>query len=276
MKIAFCHTLALASVFVFSTSFFSFLAQAEDGPIADNSFLIEEAYNQEAGVVQHINAFFYDWENDTWDYSFTQEWPVPSQDHQFSYTIPLSRVDDPESQSGFGDILFNYRYQLVSNDNVALSPRVSLILPTGDEQEGLGSGAVGYQFNLPMSVNLSKKFVSHWNLGMTITPDAEDPSGASETTTGFNYGTSVVYLAEPTFNLLVELVGTSDEIIGTSAERDDTFFINPGMRYAINFDSGLQIVPGVSFPIGIGPSEGDHAVFFYLSFEHAFGKTATL
>ena len=26
-------------------------------PIADNSFLIEEAYNQEAGVVQHISTF---------------------------------------------------------------------------------------------------------------------------------------------------------------------------------------------------------------------------
>ena len=32
--------------------------------------------------------------------------------------------------------------------------------------------------------------------------------------------------------------------------------------------NGLQIVPGVAFPIGAGPSSGDHGVILYLSFEH--------
>ena len=32
-------------------------AAEEPAPIQDNSFLIEEAYNQEAGVVQHIQTF---------------------------------------------------------------------------------------------------------------------------------------------------------------------------------------------------------------------------
>lgn len=31
--------------------------QGSSAPIQDNSFLIEEAYNQEFGVVQHINTF---------------------------------------------------------------------------------------------------------------------------------------------------------------------------------------------------------------------------
>lgn len=243
---------------------------ADEPKIADNSFLIEEAYNQEAGVVQHINSFLYDWNNDVWDYAFTQEWPLFSQDHQLSYTVPVSRVDDPSNETGVGDILLNYRYQLINKDNVAFAPRLSLILPTGDDDKGLGTGSVGYQFNLPISVELNGKLVSHTNLGMTITPDAEDPSGESESTTGINYGTSFVYLFSPTFNALVELVGTSDEVVGPGNERDDTFFINPGARFALNFESGLQIVPGISFPIGVGPSDGDYGVFFYLSFEHPF------
>ena len=42
--------------------------------VQDNSFLIEEAYNQEAGVVQHIlNLQRADRD---WFLSFTQEWPV--------------------------------------------------------------------------------------------------------------------------------------------------------------------------------------------------------
>lgn len=50
--------------------------------------------------------------------------------------------------------------------------------------------------------------------------------------------------------------------------RNDTFFINPGARFAINFESGLQIVPGISFPIGLGPSKNEYGVLLYLSFEH--------
>ncbi|HXT54767.1 MAG TPA: hypothetical protein VN826_09700, partial [Candidatus Eisenbacteria bacterium] len=73
---------------------FSAVAYAADedpiGVIEDNSFLIEEAYNQEVGVVQHIFQSVYS--NDPrqrgWAFAFTQEWPIYGQDHQFSYTIP--------------------------------------------------------------------------------------------------------------------------------------------------------------------------------------------
>jgi hypothetical protein len=49
--------------------------------------------------------------------------------------------------------------------------------------------------------------------------------------------------------------------------------ISPGVRGAINFTSGLQIVPGIAIPIGAGPSHGERGVFFYLSFEHPFTHT---
>ena len=52
--------------------------------VQDNSFLIEEAYNQEAGVVQHI--FNLRRQGHDWSFAFTQEWPVGSQTHQFSYS----------------------------------------------------------------------------------------------------------------------------------------------------------------------------------------------
>jgi hypothetical protein len=45
----------------------------QQGPIQDNSFLAEEAYNQEPGVVQHIQTFTPLWNSRTWAYSFTQE-----------------------------------------------------------------------------------------------------------------------------------------------------------------------------------------------------------
>src|SRR5574341_420745 len=79
--------------------------------IADNSFLIEEAYNQEEAVVQHIfNAVYAkDPKRRGWAFNFTQEWPVFSQDHQFSYSIPSYRLrEDGEAVRGIGDVLLNY------------------------------------------------------------------------------------------------------------------------------------------------------------------------
>ncbi len=53
--------------------------------IADNSFLVEEAFNQEAGVFQNI--FGAARLGGKWGMTFTQEWPVASQTHQLSYTV---------------------------------------------------------------------------------------------------------------------------------------------------------------------------------------------
>src|SRR5882762_3810381 len=64
--------------------------------IMDNSFLIEEAYNQEPGVVQHIfNAIYgvdklFRARNHEVLLAITEEWPIFTQKHQFSYTVPYS------------------------------------------------------------------------------------------------------------------------------------------------------------------------------------------
>jgi len=72
-------------------------AVAQSRPIADNSFLIEEAYNQERGVVQHISVWQRDLRSRAWAFTFTQEWPLSTQTHQLSYTIPLQRTARPSS-----------------------------------------------------------------------------------------------------------------------------------------------------------------------------------
>src|SRR5581483_8134055 len=63
-------------------------------PIQDNSFLVEEAYNQEAGVVQHISVYSRLWNRKDWSYAFTQEWPGRNPRHQFSYTLQGAHCGD--------------------------------------------------------------------------------------------------------------------------------------------------------------------------------------
>src|SRR5437762_13875886 len=63
--------------------------------IQDNSFLVEEAYNQNFGVVQHISSFTRFWNSKDWVYTFTQEWPVPGGErHQLSYTLAFQHAGE--------------------------------------------------------------------------------------------------------------------------------------------------------------------------------------
>jgi hypothetical protein len=237
----------------------------EAAQIEDNSFLIEEAYNQEEGVVQHINNFQF-MNKHLWYYSFTQEWPVPDEKNQLSVTF---FVYNTEKSTGVGDVLINYRYQAVLKKQIAFSPRFSLVFPTGNYRISAGTGTLGYQVSLPVSLTLGPKIVTHYNVGVTFTPGAKAPDGVKSNLTILNYGTSLVWLTRETFNLMLEMVGYTafSKETGIPTGINNYLILNPGFRYAINFDNGLQIVPGLAIPVSLAPLDGNWGVFLYLSFE---------
>ena len=253
-------------------------AQAPRGPIQDNSFLLEEAYNQEAGVVQHISVLDRS-RGGGWSYSFTQEWPLHGVRHQASYTVPVENAGVPGGGAGIGDVAVHYRYQWIgdSDARLAVAPRLSLLLPTGSARHSRGAGGPGLQVGIPVSVVLSERWVTHTNLGVTHVWAAEDTSGAEAPTTGVSAGQSLVWLAHPSMNLLVEVAWSRDEeVTGTGrTEASSSLVVSPGLRFALDVGSGLQVVPGVAVPLGVGPSSGERSLLLYLSFEHAFRHTPT-
>lgn len=247
-------------------------AGAQEGPIKDNSFLLEEAYNQEGGVVQHIGVLQHLEAGAGWAFTFTQEWPLWGQRNQLSYSIP---VLDAEHTTGLGDAGIHYRYQLAGGGDewLALAPRLSMFLPTGDYREGNGAGSVGFQAGLPASVTLGPRFVTHLNASVTLTPSSKNPAGNAATAFDFIGGGSLVWLTASTMNFLVETVWAhTDEVVGEGRTRGhDEVLVNPGVRFALNLPGGRQVVPGLSYTFGVGPSAGsDSAVLVYLSFEHPF------
>jgi hypothetical protein len=244
--------------------------------IEDNSFFIEEAYNQEKGVVQHISNLQYSFTNEkSLLYTFTQEWPVGGRDHQLSYTVPIGLYSSSHP-GGVGDILINYRYQLVDNDGWAnIAPRLSIILPTGSVQSAMGAGTTGLQINVAASKRLSQSFVSHVNAGLTYLPHMKDEVTSSgtirHTLTSYNVGASFIWLTAKTFNLMLEYTTSfsSDAFEDGTKERGTDTIISPGLRWAINLNS-IQIVPGIGIPIMLGRGTVQAGVFLYLSFEHPF------
>lgn len=242
--------------------------------IQDNSFLIEEAYNQEAGVVQHINGLRR--QRGDWFYTFTQEWPLGSQAHQFSYTLPYSwmQTDLGQRVQGLGDAMINYRYQALmeSNTSPAFAPRLSLIVPSGNKDNGTGTGSAGIQIDLPFSKVVTDRMTLHANAGMTqiFEEDGFHP-------TSYNIGGSAIYALSRDFNLMLESLAEWDASVTMTheLEREFIFTISPGFRYALNFPklADLQIVLGAAIPVGfMRGKDPDYGAFFYLSFEHNFER----
>ena len=213
---------------------------------SDNSFILEEAYNQDPRVVQHISVFERDTDSDAWEFSFTEEWPLHGLKHQISYEIPVSG----DGGTNLGDITINYRYQLLgdSDSDLAISPRLAVILPTGE-----GDSSTSFEVMLPISRVLSPRLAAHTNIGGILGKEK-----------ALELGQSIVYAPTSRAHLMLEAFYTRPE------SGDAELIVSPGVRWVYNRPSGLQIVPGIGVPIGVGPSSGSKSILLYLSFEHPF------
>src|SRR5262249_38865470 len=150
----------LATTAVLALGFDPALGGSRVDTIQDNSFLVEEAYNQEEGVCQHISSYTRVPESDEWVFSFTQEWPVGGPKHQLSWPGVAAQVGrDDGGERGVGDFALNYRFQAIGgvDATIAFAPRVSLLFPLGDARRGLGAGGPGLQLNLPASFVLGSR-----------------------------------------------------------------------------------------------------------------------
>lgn len=270
--------------FIFSATYSQGAEERPIDVIEDNSFLIEEAYNQERGVVQHIFTAIYnnDSRNRGWNFNFTQEWPVFSQDHQFSYSVPSSHfIDGADRIYGSGDILLNYRYQALEEGDVkpAFAPRFSLILPTGNRDRGTGNGVVGYQWSLPFSKKLASRFAMHANFGVTYLPGVRmrldgstGPLSPKRSLVSYNLGASAIFAILPRLHFMLEWVGVFEENINDrgKATRDFMPILSPGFRAAVVNEEKLQVVVGAAAPIGLNRNANNFGALLYFSVEHDF------
>jgi len=254
---------------------------SEAPPIQDNSFLVEEAYNQERGVVQHINTLSRASDGGSWAFTFTQEWPLGGQRHQVGFTLPVENAPSAGGGgTGIGDVAINYRFQLAgitregASGRAAFAPRFTVLLPTGASRHGLGKGGAAFQVNLPLSVELPAALVTHSNAGATYTPRAHDSRGDRAATLDYTLAQSIVWHVLPRFDLMLEAAWTrAQDVTGPGrTARSSEVLLAPGVRTAFDFASGLQVVPGLAFPVGVGPSRGEQNVFLYLSLEHPFAR----
>ena len=73
------------------------------------------------------------------------------------------------------------------------------------------------------------------------------------------------------FNLMLEASwARAEAVVGpNTVHGTELFLVMPGVRWAHDFRSGLQVVPGVGYAFDVRSAGGD-ALVVYLSFEHGF------
>jgi DtxR family Mn-dependent transcriptional regulator len=241
-------------------------AQAQPFEILDNSFLVEEAFNQEPGIFQNIfGARVAD--GDGWEAAFTQEWPLFTQTHQFSYTVGALGTD---GAAGMADLMINYRWQAVmeSASSPAFSPRLSLILATGDAERGFGGPGAGWQVNLPFSKQFGDAYL-HWNAGFTHIPSA-DVGTREHNLLSPHVALSGIWRLRPMFNVMLESVVQWEQLVeGDEKRRDASVVLSPGFRTGWNVGD-TQTIVGFAVPVAMSGDDTRAGVFGYLSYELPF------
>ena len=231
--------------------------------ITDNSLLVEEAFNQEAGVFQSI-LLLQRPHGREWSLEFTQEWPLGGQRHQLSYTVPLEASKPPGAEDydvARGTIALHYRYQLTDEQGApfAASPRVSLLLPRGEIADQWG-----VQLNLPVSKQLGDVY-AHANAGLTL-----DAVGSSGRAARWHAAGSLIYRLLPMVHVLVESVYRADEH-ETPAGREDGWLISPGARAGVNLGDH-QLVLAAAVPLGLLNDYDTQDFIAYISYELPFKR----
>ena len=239
--------------------------------IVDNSFLVEEAFNQEPGIFQNIVG--YQRRDSTWQLGFTQEWPFRSMKHQLSYSLPFSGAG---GDSPFGDVMLHYRYQALEEDPgyPAISPRFTLILPTG--AASLSHNSIGLQVNLPASKQYGNIYW-HANTGVTWyprsdpRPDLDDSERLSLVTP--HLAGSGILRVRPMFNVLLETVLEFEQFarVNGTKGREVVVTLSPGTRGGWNLGDH-QLIVGAAVPITWVSSQSSAALLLYASYELPFTR----
>jgi hypothetical protein len=144
-------------------------------------------------------------------------------------------------------------------------------MPFGSVPRGLGDGSWGLQINLPFSKQTGDWYW-HWNAGLTWLPQADLDDTREENLMSPFVAGSAIYRIRPMFNVMLESVLLSQELVGdTTTFRETAFTLSPGVRGGWNVGD-QQLILGVAFPTTWAADESETGVFLYASYELPFRR----
>ena len=176
--------------------------------ITDNSFLVEEAFNQEAGIFQNIATFRMNARDELGHELHAGVAAVQPSASDLLHD-PLRGSDRRSGRRRRNDPLSHPAADRGRRNAGVLAAH----LPDRAERQrdrGLGNGSAGWQVNLPFSEQAGDTYL-HWNVGGDPAVDGLFTPHA---------GASAIWRARPMVNVMLE----------TMIQRKNGFTVSPGAR----------------------------------------------
>lgn len=162
-----------------------------------------------------------------------------------------SRVDDGETtQSGLGDGEVWLKWRFLEQGSTSLAVTPYLTLPTGDDNKGLGSGAVSWGATLVLSSDVTPEFSVHANLGWDHLNFGEDEAQSGVNRDLWRASAAVAYKASEAWTLVAEAGAAGAEDKGA----DDPAYGGLGVVYSLK---ACDLSAG--YHVGLNDAEADHA-----------------
>jgi len=124
--------------------------------------------------------------------------------HAFPDGSSTRPESDSGSASGIGDLLVRAKYRLTGESSSGLAVAADVRLPTGDEEDLLGTGVTQTKLFVIGSTGWGS-FSPHLNLGYTFS--SGDSEVAGEIPDEYNYSLGLDWAAHPRVTLTAEFVG---------------------------------------------------------------------
>lgn len=187
------------------------------------------------------------------------------------------------------DTILGIRYRFLREDfaPITLTMGPQLLLPTGDEDEDIGLGEVGYAWDLALAKDWGGHFFMYASLNYSLTTNVEDPTPFSPkdfTVQNISWGTALSYRlleqdvtggAHHDIHLFAEMGGNMEDEIEEGVfkgrkKSSSPIIFSPGIRYGFLTARKELLEIGLSLPIGLNSDAEDWAVIFQIQFEYPF------
>jgi hypothetical protein len=234
---------------------------AASAGILDNSFLVEETFNQDPGVVQTTFSWVRSGDSG-WRSTVAQDWPLLVHRHQFSWALPWSGGGIPLRT---GQVVVSYRYQFadLGEHRPAVAARISAVLP----RDRPGEDHLGLQAAVPMTIAW-RRFHVHANAGVTWTQQRHNEGPGAVRLASPYMAASTVWPTESMFQLMLEDIVEFEASLDDSGgrRRRTSMTLSPGLRGGWNIGRN-QLVVGTALPVDVSAEDRSVSLLGYVSFE---------
>ncbi|HXE75899.1 MAG TPA: hypothetical protein VNN18_09735 [Candidatus Xenobia bacterium] len=211
----------------------------------------------------------------------TDRWEV---DFEFGALALKQRESGVTSfaEHGADDLLFGVRYRLLRESSApfTLTMGPQIIAPLASRRRGLGSGEVGYAWDIAAAKDWGGPVFVAASLNLRITPDVPafpDGSGPEFDLRVIEWASALGWRAlerpdaggaNHDIHVLLEFAGArAEDVDGLDRVSATALQFSPGLRYGFLGRSGSLTEIGLAFPVGVDRTAPDWGVILQVQFE---------